>query len=336
MLRPQPRQGSLSGLLTSPDPVENARMNMPAEPARYGATLTNRTPDAVDGVRPMFGLPGEPLVTPERNRRDSIMAEMLTGASGGIRAFHGSPHNFDRFRTSSIGTGEGAQAYGHGLYFAGDEAVARSYRDALRFPGNGIPGSAMTIPQRILDDLNYHRGNQDPVRRNYEAMAKGNNPDAAAIGRDALAQIDGVISAHPGRMYEVNLNADPARMLDFDAPFERQAAPVRDAMGSVFGRENLDGAGPKSVGSRLGSLTYNRFGGIGNDAAASSAMSEAGIPGIRYLDGGSRGAGQGSSNYVMFNDDQIEIIRKYGIAGLGMGLGAANAPYSDPAQGDTQ
>lgn len=84
MIRPQPRRGSVAGLLASRDPVENARMNMPAEPARYGATLTSRTPDAVDGVRPTFGLPGEPLVTPERNRRDSIMAEMLTGASGGI------------------------------------------------------------------------------------------------------------------------------------------------------------------------------------------------------------------------------------------------------------
>lgn len=49
----------------------------------------------------------------------------------GIRAFHGSPHNFDRFDISKIGTGEGAQAYGHGLYFAESEKVAREYRDKL-------------------------------------------------------------------------------------------------------------------------------------------------------------------------------------------------------------
>ena len=36
----------------------------------------------------------------------------------GIRAYHGSPHDFDKFDLSKIGTGEGAQAYGHGLYFA--------------------------------------------------------------------------------------------------------------------------------------------------------------------------------------------------------------------------
>ena len=28
-----------------------------------------------------------------------------------IKAYHGSPHDFDEFSTESIGTGEGAQAY---------------------------------------------------------------------------------------------------------------------------------------------------------------------------------------------------------------------------------
>src|SRR5215207_5075853 len=51
--------------------------------------------------------------------------------SGPIRAYHGSPHDFDKFDLSRIGTGEGAQAYGHGLYFAEHEPVARMYRDTL-------------------------------------------------------------------------------------------------------------------------------------------------------------------------------------------------------------
>ena len=52
----------------------------------------------------------------------------------GIKAYHGSPYDFDRFSTEQIGTGEGAQAYGQGLYFAGNEDVARGYRDALTGP----------------------------------------------------------------------------------------------------------------------------------------------------------------------------------------------------------
>src|SRR5262245_50888468 len=49
------------------------------------------------------------------------------GAGPGIRAYHGSPYDFERFDLSKIGTGEGAQAYGHGLYFAENPATAQSY-----------------------------------------------------------------------------------------------------------------------------------------------------------------------------------------------------------------
>ena len=46
-------------------------------------------------------------------------------------AYHGTPHNFDRFSTSAIGTGEGAQSFGWGLYFTNQEDIARWYADKL-------------------------------------------------------------------------------------------------------------------------------------------------------------------------------------------------------------
>jgi 2'-5' RNA ligase len=46
-------------------------------------------------------------------------------------AWHGSPWIFDAFTTAKIGTGEGAQAYGWGLYFAGNKEVAKFYRERL-------------------------------------------------------------------------------------------------------------------------------------------------------------------------------------------------------------
>jgi len=41
--------------------------------------------------------------------------------------YHGSPHAFDRFSTQFMGAGEGAQAYGWGLYFTDKEGIAKSY-----------------------------------------------------------------------------------------------------------------------------------------------------------------------------------------------------------------
>lgn len=52
--------------------------------------------------------------------------------------YHGSPHIFDRFDLSKIGTGEGAQAFGWGLYFAGKREIAKHYRDALTRNVSGV------------------------------------------------------------------------------------------------------------------------------------------------------------------------------------------------------
>ncbi|HUU53224.1 MAG TPA: LPD1 domain-containing protein, partial [Candidatus Bathyarchaeia archaeon] len=48
-----------------------------------------------------------------------------------IGAYHGSPHAFDSFSTEKIGTGEGAQAFGWGLYFTDEESLGRHYADVL-------------------------------------------------------------------------------------------------------------------------------------------------------------------------------------------------------------
>lgn len=46
-------------------------------------------------------------------------------------AWHGSPYRFDEFDLGEIGSGEGAQVHGWGLYFAEDQNVAIGYREKL-------------------------------------------------------------------------------------------------------------------------------------------------------------------------------------------------------------
>ena len=65
-----------------------------------------------------------------------------------IKAYHGSPYQFEEFVDEAIGTGEGAQAYGYGHYLAQREVTAKSYRDALS--GNLVildswPSQARTV-----------------------------------------------------------------------------------------------------------------------------------------------------------------------------------------------
>ena len=48
-----------------------------------------------------------------------------------VDAWHGSPHSFKKFTTDKIGTGEGAQAFGWGLYFTDLESIGRNYAKNL-------------------------------------------------------------------------------------------------------------------------------------------------------------------------------------------------------------
>jgi hypothetical protein len=127
-----------------------------------------------------------------------------------------------------------------------------------------------------------------------------------------------------GSMYEVNIKADPAEFLDWDKPLNEQSAKVREVlMPFVEKRINQMGEAGKrfTTDEWMGRL---RGGDVmlldkDGDTPVSIALSDAGIPGIRYLDQNSRQGGKGTSNYVVLDDKLIDIVKKYGIAGLAVG-----------------
>ena len=172
-------------------------------------------------------------------------ADTVGDTAKGIRAYHGSPHDFDRFALEKIGTGEGAQAYGHGLYFAEGEDVAKSYRDALasgealtvRLPGQK-PLQLDAIDDIGLDaakflEVGARDAGQFPHNRVYYALKAADRaaeglPGAAARHTRVKERIqqwgEAQIGYEPikGKMYEVNIKADPEAFLDWDAPLKDQ------------------------------------------------------------------------------------------------------------------
>src|SRR5574343_290164 len=58
---------------------------------------------------------------------DPRIMDLGMGLLGAIKVYHGSPHAFTKADSSKIGTGEGAQAYGHGLYWAESPETAKTY-----------------------------------------------------------------------------------------------------------------------------------------------------------------------------------------------------------------
>jgi hypothetical protein len=275
---------------------------------------------------------------------EDATAGSLSKALNAIRAYHGSPHKFDKFDISKIGTGEGAQAYGHGLYFAEHEPVAWGYKHSTSgrqathaFDDMPIEGNQdyFKIEDRLNDEGNWRQAKalreymnsiEPDIGLRFNQMKEWHRSDPKMV--KAIDDLSGRIKTEvsPGHMYEVDIHANPEHILDWDKPLTAQSrhvidrfndavSPVRDADDAMI-RELF---GDKTAHTSLnlfdrskGSQAYRTFADErGGASAVSERLREAGIPGIKYLDQGSRGAGEGTSNYVVFDPSLIEILRRY-------------------------
>ncbi len=245
----------------------------------------------------------------------------------GITAWHGSPHKFDKFSTDKIGTGEGAQAYGHGLYLAESPDVARSY---LKSNGTGedltvslggkdvVWGSELT--QQQLDALKFLEGGkrqagQFPHNTAYYAKKMTDDPALHKI-IDEWKDAKIGYKSH-STMYKTDIPDEAvARFLDWDKPLSQQAPEVQAALSSIakggMTGEQAWKAAIRQSGNPFSNLTAKEGAVFSTPEAASSNLNRLGINGIRYLDGGSRGAGGGTSNFVVFDPAMIRILERNG------------------------
>ena len=397
------------------------------DPVMDLATLAG---DVIHGRQPTMAADpqtGEFHTDPGLADRAMNAAGMLTLGAGavpaeanslrmGIKAYHGSPHDFERFDSSKIGTGEGAQAYGHGLYFAENEGVAKEYRNRLAPPANvGLASKPVTKKdiQAIAEELGMERSAATAANV-FGRMSSSSSVDEylarlAEIDPKELANFPGVAKEienehalvlelkkrgldierpNKGRMYEVNIAADPEHFLDWDKPLSEQSPKVKEAVGK-FGivNDNAIGERLKAISlemdamatdrdpvtnmmrnekrwhdlarereqlfhlwdahqsgskiynavvnqtdkARRGSMPYNQ-----RVVEGSNQLREAGVSGIKYLDQGSRAAGEGSRNYVVFDEHLISILKKYGLPISAAGLAALSQLHPEEAQAAQQ
>ena len=94
-------------------------------------------------------------------------------------AWHGSPHDFDKFDLGAIGTGEGNQVHGWGLYFAKDKKVSKQYKDVLsKLQGSNksslfkveIPNETELLPEQYPIS-GYSRYVRDSLKNGLHKMS---------------------------------------------------------------------------------------------------------------------------------------------------------------------
>ena len=268
-----------------------------------------------------------------------VVGEMLGPMRGKppmaeIDVYHGSPHRFEEFDASKIGTGEGAQAYGHGIYLAESPGVAKSYQTALTHSDDYVDGQLLdsSIPNHLLARvLSEESNNIDNARDSLTALTRpGGSKSVADSAKQALKLLDAgerpvLQTIKPkGSFYTADLPDEMVdRMLDWDKPLSKDAPQaVKDAFNKLAQtypklKEKLFSAYREGKpGSHYYSLLndYAKTGDlVKNQTFASDAMRQAGIPGIRYLDAGSRGqGGSGTRNFVVFpgEEKKVKILKR--------------------------
>ncbi len=240
-------------------------------------------------------------------------------------AYHGSPHDFDAFSTEHVGTGEGAQAYGWGLYYAGRKEVAEHYRNTLAdrdrnrvtYKGKNVDSDSML--GRALIDMD--RFGKEAALRTLDDSIKFNDKYAPDMARQYRAMKETIQAADPaevsvkkGRLYEVELAPKDDEYLSWDSLMDEQGEPVLAALRKSdywrYAEERIEAAAERRGANPTGADLYRDLLDDYSPKEASLFLKSLGIPGIKYLDGSSRGfAGRGVSYRVEQIGDKWAAIK---------------------------
>ena len=251
------------------------------------------------------------------------------------RVYHGTPHDVvGNFSLNKIGSGEGAQVYGWGLYFAENPDVAEYYKNKLSTK-NLDDSPEYWDNTELPKDLNYEE-NLEYIRLGQKLRKNHNLPkeelqkwrDLHDIREKFKNAIEENRPKAKKNIYEVDINADKENdFLDWDEPvyeLDKAYRSVNDLFEKKFGDKKywqgtISSGGlfysqiAKTVSEKIGKL--EQFGNLptsDESKNASEFLREAGIKGIKYLDRDSRGTEEGTYNYVIFDPSIIKIVAKNG------------------------
>jgi hypothetical protein len=274
------------GLLDVARQAEQAQLGRDVNMSRHGM-LNDDTPLQRAQYGGMYGSLMQDPADKARMERQMMEDTMAMMPIAGMTTYHGSPHIFNKFRMDKIGTGEGAQAYGHGLYLAENPNVAKDYAEKL-----GADYNWKKIRENV--NLDFDRG--------YVAKRPDGTEKVFTNESDAIRWVEDVMS----NLYKVDLPDNQIKkMLDWDAPLSKQH---EEALTKNLPRGYLDQS--KSIFGNSGEAIMKGMRDRFTQPEITDIMRKSNIPGIKYLDQGSRGAGQGTRNFVVFDENIPQILER--------------------------
>ncbi len=123
------------------------------------------------------------------------------GVTFSITALHASPHSFRKFSTDFMGKGEGAQAYGWGLYFAENPKVNRSYmnqfaQDKATWKFREVETGVIEVMQRSLVGSFLPKDALPEAKEDASDIAWSVLGDLVDAARGSMTVLDVVMELH--------------------------------------------------------------------------------------------------------------------------------------------
>ncbi len=224
-------------------------------------------------------------------------------------AYHGSPHKFDKFTLDHIGKGEGNQAYGWGLYFAGNKRVAEFYRKTLSLgdheqkelpfknkKGQSFKASDKKTQITLTSLAEQYKGDLTKMRAYLEKEAKlylipvhdseGTNKYREAATKNLIKENKATLSDltklekkgysyTQGQLYEVAIPEDES-LLNWDNKIKDQSSPVRDILNNITGDEVINAWRSNGAWEHItGEVLYDQLAGKGRARGNVDGMKKA-------------------------------------------------------------
>lgn len=289
----------------------------------------------------------KPITKKEQADVDKFLDEDENFPIFQVAAYHGSPHTFNKFSTDYMGTGEGVQAFGWGLYFTTKEAIAKHYASMERDTGQTVLYNGQEYGYEdsfIIDSDGKILEWNAPISIAIASFKEEQSKDKAiawvekvidGMDKDKAADYDNFVEAlkllqegefvqTSGRnLYNVTLHKDkdPSEYtwLDWNEPWPK------DKQLNIMLELEKEGLDPNLHGSwdskyfKNGSNLYHKITGMFMNGTisegqaqekASKLLLRAGIDGIRYP---AESIATGNTdydkgtNYVVFDDSAVTI-----------------------------
>lgn len=252
----------------------------------------------------------------------SNMAEdflMRRGLMPTLDVYHGTPHTLPpternplgEFDASKIGTGEGAQAYGHGIYTAEAPATAIEYQKKLSSTGlakhlanqyGGVDGGLAEAKRRVESYKQLIADGGGGAMSRAKSMLK--------ISEKNVQDLEAVKAGLPentGNLYKVDLpDKMIPKMLDYDKHLSEQSPEVQKIL-SAYQKEIGGSFGTGEQTLKAIAFERRMKGLDDSPAAVAEQLRQMGIPGIKYLDEASRAKGKGTRNFVTFPGEEKNL-----------------------------